>query len=114
MNEGELTMISDNINAKAAAIDIEAQEFESGQRPDTPIADEVMQKGIQAILHGRPSAQWDTYMSLFAQPPDLDHLTTTDDPDPEREKARAYLVSNGICAMGTGKNLANNVGNRLD
>ena len=107
-------MISDNINAKAAAIDNEAQEFEAGERNDTPIADEVMQKGIQAILHGRPSTAWTTYMSLFADQADLDHLITENDPDPDREKARAYLVSNGICSMGTGKNLANNVGNRLD
>lgn len=107
-------MISDNINAKAAAIDQETQAFQRGEIQDTPIANEVMQKGIQAILHGRPSDQWTTYMSLYAAPPDLDHLTTTTDPDPAREKARAYLVSNGICAMGTTKNLANNVGNRLD
>jgi hypothetical protein len=53
-------------------------------------------------------------MSLYAVLPDLDHLTTENDPDPEREKARAYLASNGICAMGTTRNLANNVGNRLD
>ena len=107
-------MISDNINAKAAAIDKEAQEFQKGERDDTPIADEVMAKGIQAILHGRGSGEWITYMSLYAEPPDLDHLTTATDPDPEREKARAYLASNGICAMGTTRNLANNVGNRLD
>jgi len=112
--KGALAVISDNINAKAAAIDKEAQEFESGERQDTPIADEVMQKGIQAILHGRPSDQWTTYMSLFAVQPDLDHLITTTEPNLDREKARAYLVSNGICSMGTGKNLANNVGNRLD
>ena len=107
-------MISDNINKKAKDIDDEAQAFQRGEIQDTPIANEVMQKGIQAILHGRPSDEWTTYMSLYAVLPDLDHLTTENDPDPEREKARAYLASNGICAMGTTKNLANNVGNRLD
>lgn len=112
--KGELTMISDNINAKALAIDKEAQAFQNGEIQDTPIANEVMEKGIQAILHGRPSAEWTTYMSLYAVQPDLDHLITETDPDPDREKARAYLASNGICAMGTTKNLANNVGNRLD
>ena len=112
--KGDLTMISDNINAMAKAIDDEAQAFQRGDIDTTPIADGVMQKGIQAILHGRGSDQWVTYMSLYAVRPDLDHLTTENDPDPDREKARAYLVSNGICAMGTTKNLANNVGNRLD
>jgi hypothetical protein len=112
--KGELTMISDNINQKALDIDNEAQAFQRGDIQDTPIANDVMQKGIAAILHGRGSAEWTTYMSLYAAPPDLDHLTTENDPNVDREKARAYLVSNGICAMGTTRNLANNVGNRLD
>jgi hypothetical protein len=107
-------MISDNIIARAEEVDKEAQAFVNGDIDTTPIADGVVARAIQAILHGRGSNEWTTYMSFFAEGQDLDHLTTTNDPEPEREKARAYLVANGMCAMGTTRNLPNNVGNRLD
>lgn len=109
-------MISDNINAKAAAIFKEAQDFEAGLINTTPIADDVMDKAREAIFHGRPSDQWTTYMSLFAtNQAELDRLVPNDGTtDTVREKARVYLVANAICSMGTGHNLANKVGNKLD
>lgn len=36
------------------------------------------------------------------------------DPDPERTKARAYLVSNGVCGIGTTGQLLNEVTTKLD
>jgi hypothetical protein len=110
-------MISDNITAKAAAILKEVQDFNDGIITSTPIATEVADKSKQAILHGRPSEAWTSYMSLFStSDEELARLIPTDgtDSDPVMEKARAYLVANGICSMGTGTNLPNNVGNKFD
>ena len=114
-------MISDNITAKAAAINDEAVAFSDGKIDDTPIAKEVDAKATQAILQGQgtlpESTQgWRDYMSLFSTSPgELDRLIPTDGTTDEvRQKARAYLVANGICSMGTTKFLANNVDNKLN
>ena len=113
-------MISDNITAKALAIHEEALAFEAGEIDATPIATEVREKAQEAILNGHQgdpkSEPWITYMSLFATSDvELNRLIPTDgSSDPVRQKARAYLVANGMCSMGTTRNLPNNVGNRLD
>ena len=115
-------MISDNITAKAAAINDEAVAFSDGKIDDTPIAKEVDAKATQAILEGqgilpdKPTQAWRDYMSLFStSPEELDRLIPKDGTTDEvRQKARAYLVANGICSMGTTKFLANNVGTKLN
>lgn len=109
-------MISDNIRARAEAIHDEALKFEAGEIPNTPIATETREKSTAAILGGNTSTDWVTYMQLFAtSAAELDRLIPRDGTtDPVRQKARAYLVSNAMCSMGTGRHLPNNVGNKLD
>jgi hypothetical protein len=56
-------------------------------------------------------------MELFAggSTANLDRLIPRDgSDDPDRQIARAYLIANGKCGMGTTRNLPNNVGTRLD
>lgn len=109
-------MISDNITKKALAIHEEALKFEAGEIPNTPIANEAREKSTQAILKGNTSDEWKLYMSLYStSDEELARLIPTDGTtDPVRQEARAYLVSNAMCGMGTGKHLLNKVGNKLD
>ena len=108
--------ISDNITNKALAIHNEFLEFQAGNIQDTPIATEVRTKSTAAILEGNQSEAWVSYMELFAQSPqELDHLVPRDKTtSTDLQKARAYLVANGMCSLGTTRTLLNNVGNRLD
>jgi hypothetical protein len=107
-------MISDNINAKAEAIFQEALRFEAGEIIETPIATEVRTKSTLAIIQGQPNAAWRDYMQLFATSgAELDRLVVNDG-NADRQQARAYLVANGMCSMGTGRRLPNGVGNRLN
>ena len=110
--------VRDNIRAKMAAIENERK----GGGP-TPTADEVQNKAMKAILGGQntrdPAAAWADYMRLFAlpdKPEQLARLIPTDTTinDPDRQKARAYLVGNGVCGAGTTGLLDNNVTNKLD
>jgi hypothetical protein len=108
--------ISDNISKKAKAIHDEFQEFQAGRIPDTPIGTKVQELSCLAILGGNKSQAWIDYMTLFKETAqELDRLIPRDGSttDP-REKARAYLVSNGMCGMGTTDTLANTVDKTLD
>lgn len=114
-------MISDNINAKAAEIFQETLDFQAHLITTTPIATELRVKATAAIIAGQfnegdPTADWITYMQLFATTEqELAQLIPTNGTTDEvRQKARAYLVANGMCSMGTGTNIANGVANRLD
>lgn len=112
-------MISDNINAKAKAIHDEAVAFEAGEITETPIATDVRLKSNGAIIEGQPggtqtASAWKTYMQLFATSEQELTRLVVNDGNADRQQARAYLVANGMCSMGTGSRLANGVGNRLD
>jgi len=108
--------ISDNISKKALDIHKEFLDFQAKKIEATPIATNVRELSTAAILQGNGSQAWIDYMNLFATTEqELDHLiprdaTTTDD----LQKARAYLVANGMCSVGTTRQLLNNVGNRLN
>lgn len=84
-------------------------------KPNTPVADDMRAKVVQAIVGG--SAQWDDYMRLFAK---NDEELARLRPDPlepevsERNLARAYLVGNGVCTVLTHRNLDFGVEDALD
>jgi hypothetical protein len=103
--------ISDNVQAKANAIRQEQVDFPNGP---TPIGDEVQQKAIKAITGG--VADWVAYMELFkTNDAELARLIPTDGTtDGPRVQARAYLVADGMCGMGTTQHLADNVTITLD
>ena len=108
--------ISENITKKAKAIHDEWQDFQAGRITDTPVGKEVQNLAVLAILGGNGSQAWIDYMTLFKETTqELDRLiprdgSTTD----EKQKVRAYLVSNGMCGMGTTDQLLNQVDNKLD
>ena len=103
--------IRDNVQAKAHAIHQERLNSPNGP---TPIADEVQHKAIKAITGG--VEHWVAYMALFkTNDAELARLIPTDGTsDGPRVKARAYLVANGMCGMGTTLHLADNVTITLD
>ncbi|MDX6712091.1 MAG: hypothetical protein QOH96_3107 [Blastocatellia bacterium] len=103
--------ISDNVQKKANAIRQEQIDFPDGP---TPISDEVQQKAIKAITGG--VSDWVAYMKLFkTSDAELARLIPTDETsDGPRVQARAYLVANGTCGMGTTQHLAEIVTVSLD
>ena len=110
--------IKDNIRAKMKQI---ADEVAAGG--PTPIGDDLRNKAQAAILAGQgQNPAWTAYMELFtvSQPPathdaQLARLMPTDGTnDQPRQKARAYLVSNAMCAPGTTGTLDTNVTGTLD
>lgn len=106
--------ISDNIQAKAAAIFKEKQDFQAGRITSTPIANDVQTKAKAAILGGNKSPAWVDYMTLFKTTgTELARLIPTDGSN-TLDETRAYLVSNGVCGMGTTDQIANNVDKKLD
>lgn len=105
--------ISEKIQAKADEIALEQQQHPSGP---TPIADGVQKLAMKAIFGGGTSGDWRTYMAQFADTEaDLAKLIPTNDPpeDP-KQQARAYLARNGMCGMGSTRNLLDNVTTTLD
>ena len=116
-------MISDNINNVASLINTEVQRLQAGEitEKEMEVSIRVDERATQAILQGQGTLPdstpgWIAYMELFAtSTAELDRLIPRDgSTDSDRQIARAYLVSNGKCGMGTGRHLANNVANRLD
>jgi hypothetical protein len=108
--------ISDKITDKAEAIHDEFLDFQAGKIQSTPIATKVRELSTAAILEGNGSQAWIDYMQLFSSSDqELDHLIPRDKTtSSDLQKARAYLVANGMCSVGTTRQLLNNVGNRLD
>lgn len=105
--------ISDNIDAKITAMDLERNVSPPGP---TPVADEISEKAVKAILGG--VQDWIIYMSLFktsdAELAKLMPTAGTTQPERDLNMAKAYLVSNGVCGSGTGRHLKDNVTVRLD
>lgn len=90
--------------------DIEVNGAEGGD-----FSREVVTKAVNAILGEKED--YIKYMELFAKTPDeLARLIPTDgsDNDPVKRKARAYLVSNAVCAPATATGLIENVHDFLD
>jgi hypothetical protein len=81
--------------------------------PDMPFTTEVQTKAVRAITGG--AAERAEYMDLFAETEEeLAHLTAFDDTDQVRQKARAYLISNGMCGSGSTRHIILNVEDTLD
>lgn len=117
-------MISDNIDAVAAAVNDEILRFQAGEIKEDELETciKLEKMSSQAILEGQgtlPASTpgWVAYMELFSggDKANLDRLIPRDgSTDDTRQIARTYLVANGKCGMGTTRNLANNVGNKLN
>jgi hypothetical protein len=80
------------------------------------VSNEVELKATNAIFGGRESQAWRDYMGIFGKTAEEMARLVPPQPDPEplREKARVYLVRNGVCGMSTGQSLSDHVGTRLD
>ena len=117
-------MISDNIDAVAAAVNDEILRFQAGEITEKEMVTciKLEKMSSQAILAGQGTLPdstpgWIAYMELFAagDKANLDRLIPRDgSTDDTKQTARTYLVANGKCGMGTTRNLANNVGNKLN
>lgn len=66
---------------------------------------------VEAIMKGPGSRQWKDYMSIFAD--NAAQLKLLTEPQEGEEfyvtKARAYIVSNAVCAAGTNTAITNGV-----
>jgi hypothetical protein len=108
--------VSTNIVRVMETIDSETEARRQNPTAPTPVSTDVQNKAKAAIFAGRPSNAWTDYMTLFTagNTTDLARLTATTDTDADREKARVYLVSNGVCGINTTGSLIKNVTTRLD
>jgi hypothetical protein len=105
--------IDDNINQVKLALRAEREALQNDPAAPTPVANNLRAKA-EAAVHGGVVAYVE-YMRLFAtNAEELARLLPLEQPiDDERQKARAYLVRNGVCTMGTGEMLGDNVLGRL-
>ena len=109
--------IKANIQEKIQELKTEREQMQQLQPPGQvgPKNKEIKALAIAAILGEK--ADFIAYMKLFAKTPnELARLIPTDgtENDDTKREARAYLVSNAICAPGTTTQLLENVTNRLD
>ena len=108
--------IKANIEEKIAQLQKEKAQIPPGAADQIgPRAKELKDLAIAAILGDKGA--FIAYMKLFAKSPDeLARLTATDgtEKDPIKREARAYLVSNAVCAPGTTTGLNDNVFDLLD
>jgi len=106
--------IDDNINQVKLALRAEREALQENPAAPTPVSTNLQAKAIRAIHGG--VVEYVDYMRIFAggNPEDLARLLPLEEPiDQERQKARAYLLRNGVCAHGTGEMLDDNVIGRL-
>ena len=96
-------------------------DFQTAQEQgmEFPLAMEIQDKSVEAIIGGDQSEAWVEYMKIFAspsQPEELARLIPTDETrdDPDKRLARAYLVGNGPCGPLTLTRLDFTVGDTLD
>jgi hypothetical protein len=114
----ERTMtIKANIEAKIEELQQEKEAMLQMDPPDQvgPKAKELKELAISAVLGNRDA--YNAYMKLFAKTTDeLARLIPFDNTenDPVKREARAYLVSNAVCAPATATGLIDNVFGRLD
>jgi hypothetical protein len=108
--------ISEKIRDKALEVFQESTAKKLNPALPTPISDEVRDKAVAAVLSGNGKPEWETYMKIFTSDmTELDRLIPRDaTTDVVRQQARAYLVSNGVCGIGTTAGLLNEVTTKLD
>ena len=109
--------IKANIEAKIERLQQEKEEMLALEPPDQigPEATEMKNLAIAAVLGDRDA--FIAYMKLFAtNDQELARLIPTDGTqnDPVKREARAYLVSNAICAPATATGLIDNVFGKFD
>jgi hypothetical protein len=70
---------------------------------------------VEAIMKGIGSNEWITYMAMFADNQEqLDRLTVvTPNDKPWLKEARAYIVSNSVCAPSTNTQTGNGIFNSI-
>jgi len=102
--------ISDKIKAMSDKI---KQEIQTGGGVSPTARD--LQKAAMKAMNGGVEG-WVAYMKPFSSnAAELARLVPTDgDADPERQIARAYLVSNGMCTETSTGGLGDNVDKKLD
>jgi hypothetical protein len=84
---------------------------------DPQFSKDLQTKALAAIQHGQGSAEWETYMKLFANSnAQLDRLTAKDATagDPDMNQKRAYLAADGTCTPDTVLNFGHNASDALD
>jgi len=88
--------------------------------PKGALGEKIGVLAVDAITNGIKSAEWKSYMSLFADNAEQLNLLTVETPgeDGWLPQARAYIVSNAVCAAGTntytGARVDGRIGNGLD
>ena len=64
---------------------------------------QLSELAVEALMKGMGSAEWERYMTLFADNPEqLRRLTQADINEPDYfPRSRAYMVANAVCGAGT-------------
>src|SRR6185295_4133246 len=64
---------------------------------------QLSELAVAALMKGMGSAEWERYMTLFADNPEqLRRLTQEDINEPDYfPRSRAYMVANAVCGAGT-------------
>jgi hypothetical protein len=113
--------ISEVITRKAEEVLEELFKIQNGEITEDQalVTRELVTKSQAAIFGGRNSDEWRAYMNLFVgnDPDNIDRLVppaAAPDPEPGREKARAYLVRNGMCSEGTTPTILHTIETTLD
>lgn len=84
--------------------------FDSINNVLSPIGSALNDAATAALYKGIGSPEWESYMAIFAENQEqLTRLTVIDQNEPQYlTQMRAYIVTNGICDMGTNGDLTKN------
>jgi len=108
--------IKANIEEKIEELQVEKEGLAEKDPPEIgPKARQLKELAISAVLGDRDA--FIAYMKIFAKTDqELARLIPLDgsEDDPDKREARAYLVSNAVCAPATATGLIDNVFDRLD
>jgi hypothetical protein len=95
-----------------------AEVLEAEQNDNKVVGERLKALAVAAILRGKKSKAWDTYMRQYAENPEqLARLKLEDDFSKQEDwvpEMVAYMVANATCGGGTGNGLVNNVDERID
>lgn len=83
------------------------------------IAEKLQKESVQALLKGKGTTEWETYMRNLVDPTipaQLDRLTGKDakfNALPYADQTLAYLVANSICGIATATGTKNNLDDNM-
>jgi hypothetical protein len=82
----------------------------------SPLSTALNTAALQALAAGFGQDEWGNYMAVFAEnQAQLDRLTIqTPGEETYLQQMRAYILTNGICDMGTNGDLPRNVNIKID